>query len=92
MDQSNLDYPKAVASFSEHPSTGTRDPSSRPLVCSAKRGCQQAKMVEDGLVLAMMMIMSEQEDFGRLCARVRKGGWSIFPSAWVIKQAIVCVA
>lgn len=31
----------------------------------------QAKMVEDGLVLAMVMIMSEQEDFGRLCATVR---------------------
>ncbi|CAM9227651.1 unnamed protein product [Discosporangium mesarthrocarpum] len=29
---------------------------------------QEAKMVEDGVVLAMMMIMSEQEDFGRLCA------------------------
>lgn len=28
-------------------------------------------MVEDGLVLAMVMIMSEQEDFGRLCATVR---------------------
>ena len=30
-------------------------------------------MVEDGLVLAMVMIMSEQEDFGRLCATVRQG-------------------
>ncbi|CAM9457221.1 unnamed protein product [Hapterophycus canaliculatus] len=29
---------------------------------------QEAKMVEDGLVLSMVMIMSEQEDFGRLCA------------------------
>lgn len=28
-------------------------------------------MVEDGLVLSMVMIMSEQEDFGRLCATVR---------------------
>lgn len=27
-------------------------------------------MVEDGLVLAMLMIMSEQEGFGRLCATV----------------------
>ena len=29
-------------------------------------------MVEDGLVLAMVMIMSEQEDFSRLCAMVRE--------------------
>lgn len=29
-------------------------------------------MVEDGLVLAMVMIMSEQEDFSRLCATVRE--------------------
>lgn len=29
-------------------------------------------MVEDGLVLSMVMIMSEQEDFGRLCATVRE--------------------
>ncbi len=28
-------------------------------------------MVEDGLVLSMATIMSEQEDFGRLCATVR---------------------
>lgn len=27
-------------------------------------------MVEDGLVLAMVMIMNEQEEFGRLCAMV----------------------
>lgn len=31
-------------------------------------------MVEDGLVLAMVMIMSEQEDFDRLCATVREPG------------------
>lgn len=30
----------------------------------------QAKMVEDGLVLAMVMVMSEQEEFSRLCATV----------------------
>lgn len=29
-------------------------------------------MVEDGLVMSMVMIMSEQEDFGRLCATVRE--------------------
>ena len=29
-------------------------------------------MVEDGLVLSMATIMSEQEDFGRLCATVRE--------------------
>ena len=28
-------------------------------------------MVEDGLVLAMVMIMNEQENFDHLCATVR---------------------
>ncbi|CAM9728901.1 unnamed protein product, partial [Ectocarpus sp. 12 AP-2014] len=39
---------------------------------------QEAKMVEDGLVLSMVMIMSEQEDFGRLCATVKQSCASAF--------------
>lgn len=38
-----------------------------------KRSSAQAKMVEDGLVLGMTTIASEQEYFGRLCATVRLG-------------------
>lgn len=39
-------------------------------------------MVEDGLVLSMVMIMSEQEDFGRLCAMVRKPGGTQLHCLW----------
>lgn len=41
-------------------------------------------MVEDGLVLSMMMAMSEHEDFGGLCATV---SWNTHPDEHVNRDS-----